>query len=201
MVLDEGLDSLVRRDGPVEVEGADVTTPAVDRDSAGCDPRVARGFGDSDVLRPAVWVDLRLDDQDTAVVEVTGHVGDGGADVLETEQVADAAEQAGDRIERTFEVEVAHIAEENVDFRKTLTCTAEHRLADIEAADGEVSLEVEEMRTGPAGDVEQRRSRRATLPDDGRELVCLRRVVPTVCSVHDVEGQRALSRRRPSMEP
>ena len=187
--LDELVDAIVAGDRPVEIECAHMAFAAVDRDAGYGETVPTCRLRHSVTESPLVWMDPRLDDQQPARPEVIGHVRHCSMDVVKSEQVPDAAEEAGHDVEAAVESKRSHVSEVERDVGERFLCALQHGRADVDTRDvGEAPAKAPKMMPGAAGDVEKRASVRTTGVDQFCQLVRLGAVVPTTRCLNEVVG-------------
>jgi hypothetical protein len=154
--LHELLNPIVAGDRPVEIERAYATLASADGNPRNRQPVSVGGIRDAMTRPPLVWVYPRLDDQHPARTHVVSHVRDGCSDVVETEQIADAASEASHDVEATVHPERSHVGLLELNVWEFALSLLKHCDADVDAGNiGEVPTKDSKMTTGSARNVQK----------------------------------------------
>ena len=166
MVLGEVLDARPRDDEVVEVHDRGRAVVARDRRPSDLHVRLVDGEQVEVARLPVLRLEPRLDDQDSARLEVGGHRGHGGPQLRLRARVADRREEAGDGVEAPAEIERGHVAVVERDARQPLACDLEEPFVEVEPGHVRVAVaELGQVLSGSARHVEERARVRLALPD------------------------------------
>jgi len=152
--LDELFDAIVAGDRPVEIECADVSLASSHRNSADCQPVAVRRVGNSVTESPLIRMNPRLDDQQAAHTNVISHVRDSGADIVESEQIPDAAGEARHNVEAAVQPKRPHVPEFEPNVWEFALSSLKHATTDVDTRNlDEVRAKVAKVTASTARDV------------------------------------------------